>query len=376
MDGNITVAHLSSVHPSRDVRIFLKECRSIREKLNADVYFVVPEERDYINEGINILAVKTSKTRLSRILLTPAKVYIRARKINPDIVHFHDPELIVIGILFRIFGKKVIYDVHEDLPKDILSKDWIHPFLRYPVSWLAALTEWIGSRLFFSGIVPATPTIGARFPQRKVALVQNYPKIDEFLTLEECAWNRRKKQLVYVGVIDINRGAIENVRALEFLEDQDVRLLLAGPFSNNSLRKKCESLVGWRLIDYYPWLTRQEVIEALAQSIAGLVVLHPTPAYVDSLPIKMFEYMLAGIPVIASDFPLWRKIIEENDCGILVNPLKPEETADAIRWVVDNPKLAEEMGGKGRKLVEEKYNWGNEEKKLLGLYRKLLSYNS
>ncbi len=100
------------------------------------------------------------------------------------------------------------------------------------------------------------------------------------------------------------------------------------------------------------------------------------PNHVDAQPNKMFEYMSAGIPVIASDFPLWREIIEGCGCGICVDPLDPKKIAEAIDYLVDNPEIARRMGENGRKAVYDRYNWDVEEKKLLALYDSLLRENN
>jgi len=107
--------------------------------------------------------------------------------------------------------------------------------------------------------------------------------------------------------------------------------------------------------------------------MAGLVLYHPVPNHTDAQPNKLFEYMSAGIPVISSNFPLWKEIVEGHQCGICVDPLKPDEIAKAIQWILDNPEKAKKMGENGRRAVEEKYNHTVEEKKLLTLYKLLLS---
>lgn len=94
--------------------------------------------------------------------------------------------------------------------------------------------------------------------------------------------------------------------------------------------------------------------------------------YLDSLPIKMFEYMSAGIPVVASNFPLWKEIIEKNRCGVCVDPLSPKDIAKAINFIVQNPQIAQKMGENGKRAILEKYNWQIEEQKLFNIYEGLL----
>jgi glycosyltransferase involved in cell wall biosynthesis len=366
------IAHLTTVHQSCDMRIFHKECISLKDA-GYEVCLLVKEKDQKTIEGVKIIPIVEQKNRLKRLFLASKDAYIKAKATEAKIIHFHDPELMLIGILLSLQNKKVIYDVHEDLPRQILSKHWINPMLRYPVSWCAEGGEWIASRLFFSGIVAATPKIAVRFPRSKTVLVQNFPLLSESIKKERSSWVNRKHQVAYIGGIDTTRGIIENIDALELLSSVNIQMVLAGPFSSKNLEQVCKRKQGWKYIDYFPWLNRKEVMKKLNQSIAGLVVLHPTPAYIDSLPIKMFEYMQAGIPVIASDFPLWREIIDKNHCGILVDPLKPEETANAIKWIIENPKKAEKMGKNGQKAIKEKYNWSQEAEKLVQLYKKLAS---
>src|SRR5690606_35266185 len=137
----------------------------------------------------------------------------------------------------------------------------------------------------------------------------------------------------YVGGITAIRGVIEIVQAMGILNGR-ARLLLGGTFSETELRNHVISLEGWSFVEELGWLKRDKIREVLNRSIAGLVALHPTVNYIDALPVKMFEYMSAGIPVIASDFPLWRKIIRDNNCGVCVDPLDPQAIADAIAFLL------------------------------------------
>ena len=141
--------------------------------------------------------------------------------------------------------------------------------------------------------------------------------------------------------------------------------------SGKQMQQQTQHLHVGQALQVSGFLNRHEVNAVLAKSRAGLVTLHPIINYIDALPVKMFEYMAAGIPVIASNFPLWREIIEGNKCGLCVDPMNSKEIGKAIKYLKDNPKEAEDMGKNGRKAVEDKYNWPLEEKKLLDLYKRL-----
>ena len=184
---------------------------------------------------------------------------------------------------------------------------------------------------------------------------------------------KNEKVLVYVGGISKLRGAVEMVQALEYLEHvEDIRLDLIGRFEPSSLERELQALPGYRRVRYLGWLQPKDIYKHLQTADIGLVCLHPDPRYVVGWPVKLFEYMAAGLPVIASNFPLWREIVEGNRCGICVDPLNPKEIAGAIEYLITHPEETRRMGENGRRAVEEKYNWENEGKKLLKLYEELL----
>jgi glycosyltransferase involved in cell wall biosynthesis len=306
------------------------------------------------------------------MLVGPWKVFARAIAQHGILYHFHDPELIPVGLVLRALGKRVVYDVHEDLPRQILSKYWIPPILRGVVAKTAALAEWVAGKAM-SGIVAATPAIARRFPPHKTVVVQNFPLLFEFAHGEEAPYSSRPMLIAYVGGITAIRGAVEMVRAMEHLpEDPGARLVLAGTFSPPELEAEVRKLPGWRHVDFLGWQARSGVSHLLASSRVGLVLFHPEPNHLEAQPNKLFEYMAAGIPVVASNFPLWREIVEGEKCGLTVDPLDPKAIAEAIRWLLEHPEEAEEMGKRGRRAVVEKYNWEREAEKLLDLYRKLL----
>jgi hypothetical protein len=148
-------------------------------------------------------------------------------------------------------------------------------------------------------------------------------------------------------------------------------LLLAGEFASAAEEADARARAGWQRTEYLGWIDRTGIARLMANACAGLVVLHPNRCFVDAYPIKMFEYMAAGLPVVASDFPLYREILEDGRCGCLVPPADPAALARAIEWIFDHPAEAREMGEHGRRRVERLYNWQVEREKLVSLYRRL-----
>jgi glycosyltransferase involved in cell wall biosynthesis len=151
----------------------------------------------------------------------------------------------------------------------------------------------------------------------------------------------------------------------------EARLVLAGNFSPPELEEELRQMPGWHHVDFLGWQYRRGVAQLLAHARVGLALLHPCPHYLESYPVKLFEYMSAGIPVIASNFPLWREIVEGAGCGILVDPMDPKAIATAIRWLSEHPEKAKAMGKRGQESVRRRYNWHTEAKKLTMLYQEL-----
>lgn len=365
------IAHLTSVHPPLDSRIFHKEATAL-VRAGYEVVVVAAHDRDDLIEGVRIRAVAAPRHgRRSRMTGTVRAVWRAALDEDADLYHFHDPELIPLGIRLKLAGKRVVYDVHEDLPRQILNKPWIKPWLRHTISRGAELVEDASIR-FFDAVVTTTPTIARRFPARQTVIVQNYPILKELEVPQEAPYSARDPLLVYVGSLSLGRGARQMVEAMSALPGTlDARLTLAGTF-DPEVEAICRDLPGWQSVTFLGWQSRPQVAAILARARIGIVTLLPLPNYLDAFPVKLFEYMAAGLPVVASDFPLWRRIIEDAGCGLLVDPAEPEEIAAACRHLLEHPAEAEAMGRRGRAAVSRIYNWDVAAKELLLLYQRLL----
>jgi len=370
-----SVVHFTTVHPRGDTRIRVKEVPALAGGLERSVVLYVQDGEGDAQEVNRISVADTGRCeggRLGRMTQGTWRMYRALRRARPQVAHFHDPELIPVGLALQLSGVRVVYDVHEDVPRQILSKHWIPAFVRRPVSWVAEAAEWLAVRAF-DGVVAATPTIAGRFPEHKTATVQNFPILSEVLSPEPMPYAERPADFAYVGGISGIRGAREMVEAIDRLGYGAARLQMAGGFQPDQLRQELGELRGWSQVCYHGWVSRPKVAQLLGRVRAGLVVLHPTMNYPDAYPVKMFEYMAAGLPVIASDFPLWRRIVDGAGCGLLVDPLDPSAIAKAMQWMRDHPAEAEAMGQRAREAVEATYNWEPESRKLVGLYERLFA---
>ncbi|UPT66162.1 MAG: glycosyltransferase [Sphingobacteriales bacterium JAD_PAG50586_3] len=363
------ICHLTSVHKPYDVRIFLKECRSLASA-GHQVHLVVPSEKTgtEVKDGVTIHFVKKPTGRKERFLQTGKLVVEVGLKTEATVFHLHDPELLVWVGKLKNLNKKVIYDAHEDLPRQIAGKPWIAKPIRKFVGTVSEMGENRYAKKV-DAIVTATPHIAERFIKinPNTININNYPLLEEFPVGQEKK-PAAKPYVIYVGGIMRSRGAVEMIKALEWV---DVKLLLAGTFESDALLEECKQLPGWKNVEYVGFVGRGEVSRLILGALAGLVVLHPLDSYKQALPIKMFEYAAAGVPVIASNFPFWEKLINAHQFGLTVSPTNPQEIAKAIAELLGNPTLAARLGANGKVAVENHFNWKTEEHKLLDLYNKL-----
>lgn len=365
------IVHVTTVHPRFDVRIFHKECLSLAAAGCTVTLVVADGLGSECCDGVNIIDVgRIAGGRLNRMIRQPSVVVARVISLNPAVVHLHDPELLVVARRFLKRGIKVVYDAHEDLPRQILSKHWLPAPLRPVISRVIEVYENYIARSV-TAVVAATPHIAARFSAlgARTVFVGNFPSSSEFSAIDADKAPVRERSICYVGAIARSRGIGPLVDAMASLPN--VKLVLCGRFEDGALESELRKRSGWAQVEYRGILDRAGVAQVLRTTSVGMVTLLPTPSYLDSLPIKLFEYMSAGLPVIASDFPMWRTIVADIGAGLHVDPTDPAAISRAIVALLDDKEAAAEMGRRGRAAVEGTFNWAVEEGKLLAMYAEL-----
>lgn len=363
------VCHITSAHGPEDVRIFHKECVSLA-KAGYEIY-LVQRGGGYEKNGVHIVGFgEITGGRLKRMTQVAHRAYEAALSVDADIYHFHDPELLPYGLKLKKWGKKVIFDSHEDTLESILEKGWIPASARKTVhAWFKGQQETVCRQI--DAVVTVTPHLADFFRRMNPRTVQiaNFPVLSEAVPPAA----PEPGTLVFAGGVSRQWNHHTIVRALEALPE--CRYRLCGPVEGVYLQE-LEALSAWNRVEYLGRIPHKEVAGLLARAAIGMALLSPgrnTDGKNGTMGnTKIFEEMMAGLPVVCTDFKLWREFVDRWHCGLLVNPEDSAEIASAIQYLLDHPEEARQMGKSSRKAVEEEFNWSVEEKKLLALYEDIL----
>lgn len=368
------IAHLSSVHPRYDTRIFLKLCKSL-VKQNYKVFFIVADGKG--NEFKNKISIVDigilSSGRFSRMTKTVNRIFEKGLELDCDLYHLHDPELIPIGLKLKKLGKKVIFDVHENIAFQILDKNYIPRFLRKLIAIIFRIYE-INSLKKFDALILAENSYLKNYISlnKRIEIILNLP--DHKLLKNFQKTNRDKMEIFHIGNITNARGFDKIIDALNILKKKIPNFFLhyVGNYTEELINSVDLNDIN-KNIKFYGQKSLLDGLEYSKNSIVGISILKPLKNYQTSYSTKVFEYMAIGLPVITSNFKIYKDIIEKYDCGICVDPNNPKEIANALEIVMKNPSKAMRMGLNGIKAINEKFKWELEEKKLLRLYESLFN---
>lgn len=376
------VCIISTAHAPSDTRIFHRQAKTLAGAGYDVVLLAADQERPPEGSDIRVVGLPRWSNRLKRMTLHVWRALLLAYRERADLYHLHDPELLIAGlILQRLTKRPVIYDVHENYPKFILSKAWIPRFLRRPFSRLMSTVEpAFAGRL--SAVITVTNALKERFERvnPRTITVHNFPRIKPPGRPEAPLVTGAKGlsgTIIYAGNMTENTGYETMLRTAAILRERKIpagilllgRIKLANPHpSLERLREELEQ-AGVLVRDYVP---HDQVHSYLASSDIGWVPLQITPDNVLAMPTKLFEYMMAGLCVVASDFGLLSQIVRDNDCGMLVPPGDAEANAEAICYLLDHPEERLRMGQNARNGAVSRYNWAPEADKLLRLYADLV----
>jgi glycosyltransferase involved in cell wall biosynthesis len=367
----VKVIHLTTVHSWQDPRIFLKQCRSLA-KAGYEVHLLSRDAPDAEREGVRLHPLKKVYTsKVGRMLFGTAAAWKQAMEMKPDIIHFHDPELIPGSFKAKKAGIKVVYDIHEDYTTSIAGRSYIPGFITGLVKALISRYETKAHREHATII--AEDYYAERFPH--AIPIRNYPVMqgmDEVETKTPSA--KAAAKVLYTGTLDFPRGALVMAKLHQKLKGMEVRMIgrcSAGMYAaiEEILGDEVRKVVPHGITDYVPF---SEILKAYqsGEYFAGLALFPKSEHFARKRLTKFYEYMYFGLPVIASDYPEWTEFIEENKLGYTCNPENLDEAAELINkvqgewdklWVSRQPEM--------RALVEQKYSWEAEAARLVKMYQ-------
>lgn len=374
MKKKTRICHMTSAHKSNDVRIFQKECVSLAKVNDFEVYLVAQgESRD--EEGVKVVGIGESKKgRLNRILNVSKQIYKQAALLKADIYHFHDPELLRYAKKLKKQGCAVVFDSHEDYPKQIAEKPYLPAGLRKIVASLYKIYETHVVKSLDAVVIPGTTKGKNSFDGRcrKAILLDNFPILDS-----RRAYIERKKpdsisdvKVCYAGGLSEARGITKLVKGCH---KAGVKLILAGPFSSSNYKEQLMSMEESKCVDYRGVCSYDEISSIYQESHIGAATILKVGQYatMENLPTKTYEYMQVGLPIIMSDTVYNSKLMQTEDFAYLVDPDNDSIIADTIRYIYHNYDEAVEKALLARKLVETKYNWNSVFEQLVRLYKGL-----
>jgi glycosyltransferase involved in cell wall biosynthesis len=363
------ICHISTVHTVKDIRIFYKECRSL-VKAGYEVIYIVSHDRTEILEGVHIMPLPFTESRIRRIMIHTFLAMKKAIKLKAQVYHIHDPELLPIGCILSLLGKKVIYDAHEHLSKDILDKPWISSsFVRKLVSAFSGFIEQMSVR-FFSGVIGATSHIAEQFDSLKTVAIRNFPMFNYIAQVPKpVVPNDGIRRIVYTGGLTRIRGIVQMVTAMD-LAPANTKLILAGQWEDSALENECMIKAGWRKCSYMGQVPQREAYSLMKGADIGILTFLPAANHYEAMPNKAFEYMACGLPMIISDFPYWRELFTEN--ALYVDPTNPTSIAKGIILMLEKLNSEETQNSMTSEMLTGTLSWESEEKVLIDFYSKIL----
>ena len=376
---------LSAEHGPDDKRVFQKEARSLA-RAGFDVVHLCPGTggREESSSGVRTRTYRRRQGKLARLLALP-RLFRLARRANADAYHCNEPDSWVVGVLLRLLlGKVVVFDCHEHYPGQVVH--WLWPSCRRAGAWLTRVTmQFLG--LFTHRIVLAKYSVARdlSWSQKRHVVVLNTTPLEALRRQRAQAGSQvdRKAEaftFVHIGVIRRERGSQELLAAMRLLAERgrrDYRVLIIGEFRDGSEQEffaKADELGVHDQIEFHRWMEFDDAFRMVCQSHAGLILFQRTRANnVFGMPHKMFDYMLAGLPVIAPDFATdIVSVLEESQAGLLIDTADAQKLADTMMALMDDRDLAAEIGRCGQRAVHDRYNWEQEARKLVAMYRQLL----
>ncbi len=366
------ICHLTSAHPSNDVRVFHRECSSLA-KAGYDVYLIAKGE-SRIENNVKVVGLgEQVRGRIYRMLKFSKQVYQKGLEVDADVYHIHDPEMLPYALKLKKLGKRVIFDSHENYSMQLASREYLPAIAKKIIGKIYHKYESYVVKRIDAVIVPCTFNGNNIFEHKakKTVFIANYPPLGDIERYTDNSIKKEPRSFCYAGSIRYANGL---TNAINVVARTGAKFLLAGKFSSEDYKKELESMPGYNNVKYYGMIQYSDVMKLYQSSQVGYYVELPIGqnSAVDTFGMKIYEYMSLGLPIVVNDSRYARRVIDKYKCGIYVDPYNVDEISSALTYLFENPNVAFEMGCNGKKAVMNDFNWETQEKKLFELYSYLV----
>jgi glycosyltransferase involved in cell wall biosynthesis len=339
-------------------------------------------EIETLSSGVKIIRIHNIPSSYGiglRQLLKIPRFWLLIQKylltLKASYIHCHDFDTLPAGLLFgRLHRIPVIYDAHEYYAE--LVKPRLHGITGRLLYSLIRWAEQVGAH-HASAVVTVDESLAAiyRIRNKNVLLLGHYPEKKMALNSNR-VFTHSNLTLLYAGRLSVDRGLLIYTDLVRSLQEQGIpaRLLLTGVFTPASEQVKfnvyAKSVIN--SISFLGWIPYERMANVYQEADIGLAIFLPEPRYVAAVPVKLFEYMANGLPIIASNFASIAQIVNEVRCGLLVDPLADRSgiVKTIVMWWY-NKSVPQELGENGRQAVLLKYYWENQANSLVNLYQEL-----
>lgn len=374
------VAIVTSIHMDFDARIW-KHARALAEA-GVAVHLVCPWQVDGEHErpGINFHTFRRVQRRALRPLLIPWRVFGALRRCigRVSIVHFHDIDLLPWMSMLSLF-KPVVYDIHENYPEEMMVRDWVPDWARPLMFHGVRSAQWLLASVV-RNLVLVADSQEADLPKRHVRkiYVRNYATV----ALEEKVVQNhasRPDAVVFTGAHHVSNGSLLLLDIAQRLSRRrpGVPFYVTSRFASEDFRARFLAEVDRRaltdIVQVLPYVRPDEIMSVLGKATIAITPNLRVTQQINGVHTKLFEYMAAGLPIVASDLPHQVKVVGEEGVGLLAKPEDPESFVKCIEELLDDREKAGRLGRRGREVFREKYSWESQMPRLREFYKAILA---
>ena len=398
--SGIRICFLADKHDLHDDRIYWKMAVPLKEE-GAEVHYYLigdREESGTSEEGISYRIWKLRKYSSNSYLnfafkhLNPAsnyqKMLLAAKSLEADIYHFHDLWLNRIGPALKGLPHSpvVFYDAREPYTDDYLSMKSSNlissSFLRIFARWV---DFWEKHRSkHYDMVIANEENVRDRFRKvlgkKKAEVIFNFyqSRYTDQAKVDEATFANKPFDLIYSGMLTDDRGAFAILRATERLVKihPKLKVLLLGRIDPPGLKIRMVDFIKENQLEntilFKSQVPYTEVWRYYSQSKIGLILWQPVQNLRIKMPIKLFEYMAFGLPIIGSDLGHISSCIKKENCGILVDPEDPVQIAESLDFLLTHKEAYRQMSENGSSASKNRYVWKKEFDRLVDLYKRAL----